>query len=85
MILGQITQATVIAILIVGILLVLGLIAFSNFIVLRAKTELGNFVVVLLGIVTALIGFLVSFPLYVGGVLGGLELLGALYYLRPSF
>jgi hypothetical protein len=66
--LAQITQVTVIAILIAATLLVIGLLVLIAIIILRADLKFGNFFVVALGIMAALIGFLVAFPLLVSGV-----------------
>jgi hypothetical protein len=65
---AQITQATVIWILIAATVLVIGLLVLIAIIAVRAKLEFGNFFVVALGIMAALIGFLVAFPLLVSGV-----------------
>ena len=66
----QITQATVIAILIVSTLLMISLLVLIGYIARKTERalEYGNFFVVTLGIVAALMGFLVSFPLLVGRV-----------------
>ena len=65
---AQITQATVIWILIAATLLVIGLLVLIAIIAVRADLKFGNFFVVALGIMAALIGFLVAFPLLVSGV-----------------
>ena len=71
----QIAQETVIAIIAASTLVVLALIWLISRFVDRTPTDkgkgpldYGNFFVVILGIMTALIGFLVSFPLVVSNV-----------------
>jgi hypothetical protein len=66
--LAQITQVTVIAILIAATLLVISLLVLIRAIILRGELEYGSFYVVALGIMAALVGFLVAFPLLVSGV-----------------
>lgn len=67
---SAISQGTVIAILIVSSLLAISLLVLIGFIALSKKQLLryGNFFVVTLALVTALIGFLVAFPLLVSNV-----------------
>jgi len=71
----QITQSTVIAILAASTVVVVALIALIAYFASRTPTDLeggplhfGNFFVVSLGILAALIGFLIAFPLVVSGV-----------------
>ena len=71
----QITQATVIAILAASTVVVVSLIALIAYFASRTPTNqeggplhFGNFFVVSLGILAALIGFLIAFPLVVSGV-----------------
>jgi hypothetical protein len=71
----QIIQATVIAILEASTVVVVSLIALIAYFALRTPTNqdggplhFGNFFVVSLGILAALIGFLIAFPLVVSGV-----------------
>lgn len=66
----QITQETVMAILIASTLIVIGLLALIGMFAWKTEKALdyGNFFVVTLGILTALVGFLVAFPLLVGRV-----------------
>ncbi len=70
----QITQATVIAILVSSTVVVVALIALIGYFASKTPEKeggplhFGNFFVVSLGIVTALIGFLIAFPLIVSGV-----------------
>src|SRR3712207_4605109 len=67
---SAITQGTVIAILIASSLLTIGLLVLIAIIALSTKQLLvhGNFFVVTVALVTALIGFLVAFPLLVSNV-----------------
>src|SRR5829696_5334195 len=65
---AQITQVTVIWILIAATVLVIGLLVLIGIIAVKAELKFGNFFVVALGIMAALIGFLVAFPLLVSGV-----------------
>ncbi len=71
----QITQATVIAILAASTVVVVALIALVGYFASKTPADqeggplhFGNFFVVSLGIITALIGFLVAFPLIISGV-----------------
>ena len=71
----QIIQATVIAILAASTVVVVSLIALIAYFASRTPTNqdggplhFGNFFVVSLGILAALIGFLIAFPLVVSGV-----------------
>jgi hypothetical protein len=71
----QITQATVIAILAASTVVVVALIALIAYFASRTPANqeggplaFGNFFVVSLGILAALIGFLIAFPLVVSGV-----------------
>lgn len=71
----QITQATVIAILAASTVVVVALIALIAYFASRTPAtqdggplHFGNFFVVSLGILAALIGFLIAFPLVVSGV-----------------
>src|SRR5215210_3820673 len=71
----QITQATVIAILASSTIVVVALIALVGYFASKTPADqeggplhFGNFFVVSLGIITALIGFLVAFPLIISGV-----------------
>lgn len=71
----QITQATVIAILAASTVVVVSLIALIAYFASRTPPNqeggplhFGNFFVVSLGILAALIGFLIAFPLVVSGV-----------------
>jgi hypothetical protein len=66
----QITQETVMAILIASTLIVICLLGLIGMFAWRTEKSLdyGNFFVVTLGILTALVGFLVAFPLLVGRV-----------------
>jgi hypothetical protein len=66
----KIAQTTVLAILIAATLAVLGLLSLIGIFAWRTQQALvyGNFFVVVLGILSALIGFLVAFPLLVSGV-----------------
>lgn len=66
----QITQETVMAILIASTLIVIGLLGLISVFAWKTEKALdyGNFFVVTLGILTALVGFLVAFPLLVGRV-----------------
>jgi len=67
---SQIPQRTVLALIIVAGLFVLGLLILLGMFVWRADDPMkyGNFFVVALGITTALMGFLVAFPLLISGV-----------------
>ncbi len=67
---AQITQETVMAILIASTLMVIGLLGLIGMFAWKTEKSLeyGNFFVVTLGILTALVGFLVAFPLLVGRV-----------------
>jgi len=67
---SQIPQRTVLALIIVAGLFVLGLLILLGMFVWRADDPMkyGNFFVVAIGITTALIGFLVAFPLLISGV-----------------
>lgn len=66
----QIAQETVLAILVASTLAVIGLLGLIGIFAWRTQQALvyGNFFVVVLGILTALIGYLVAFPLLVSGV-----------------
>jgi hypothetical protein len=71
----QISQSTVIAILAASTIVVVALIALIAYFASRTPTNLeggplhfGNFFVVSLGILAALIGFLIAFPLVISGV-----------------
>src|SRR5215210_3251171 len=71
----QITQATVIAILAASTVVVVSLVALIAYFASRtpanqegAPLAFGNFFVVSLGILAALVGFLIAFPLVVSGV-----------------
>ena len=71
----EITQATVIAILAASTVVVVALIALIAYFASRTPTNqeggplhFGNFFVVSLGIIAALVGFLIAFPLVVSGV-----------------
>lgn len=69
----QITQETVITLIIVSTIMVLGLLVLIGIFAVRTKAPegplvYGNFFVVALGAMTTLIGFLVAFPLLVSGV-----------------
>src|SRR5215208_3400511 len=65
---AQITPVTVIWILIAATLLVIGLLVLVAIIAVSADLQFGSFFVVALGIMSALIGFLVAFPLLISGV-----------------
>jgi len=65
---AQITQVTVIWILIAATVLVIGLLVLIGIIAVKAELKYGNFFVVVVGLMAALIGFLVAFPLLVSGV-----------------
>jgi hypothetical protein len=67
---SQIPQRTVLALIIVAGLFVLGLLILLGMFVWRADDPMkyGNFFVVAIGITTALMGFLVAFPLLISGV-----------------
>ena len=70
---SQIAQNTVITLVVVSTIMVLGLLALIGLFAWRTKGPegpllYGNFFVVSLGIMTALIGFLVAFPLLISGV-----------------
>jgi hypothetical protein len=81
----KIAQTTVLGILIASTLIVLGLLGLIGIFAWKTERSLeyGNFFVVVLGILTALIGFLVAFPLLVSGVFDDptqvLALLSALF------
>jgi uncharacterized protein YybS (DUF2232 family) len=66
----KISQATVLGILIASTLMVIGLLGLIGIFAWRTERALdyGSFFVVVLGILTALIGFLVAFPLLVSRV-----------------
>jgi hypothetical protein len=71
----HITQATVIAILAASTVVVVSLIALIGYFASRTPVDheggplhFGNFFVVSLGILAALVGFLIAFPLVVSGV-----------------
>jgi hypothetical protein len=71
----QISQPTVIAILAASTVVVVALIALIAYFASRTPTNqeggplhFGNFFVVSLGIIAALIGFLIAFPLVISGV-----------------
>jgi hypothetical protein len=66
----QITQSTVVAILLALTLVVAGQLGLIGIFAWRTREALiyGNFFVVDLGILTALIGYLVAFPLLVSGI-----------------
>ena len=71
----QITQATVIAIIVSATIVVVALLALIGYFASRTPEKqeggplhFGNFFVVALGIMTALIGFLIAFPLLISGV-----------------
>jgi len=66
----QITQTTVLALVLVSALFVIGLLVLLSVFLFREKEPLkyGNFFVVALGIMAALIGYLVAFPLIISGV-----------------
>lgn len=67
---AQISQGTVIAILAAATVLVLALLILLGIIVTRGQQVLryGSFLVVTLGIMSALVGFIIAFPLLVSGV-----------------
>jgi len=67
---AQITQTTVLALVIVSALFVIGLLVLLSVFLFREPEPLkyGNFFVVALGIMAALIGYLVAFPLIISGV-----------------
>jgi hypothetical protein len=67
---AQITQGTVMAILIASTLIVIGLLGLIGMFAWKTEKSLeyGNFFVVTLGILAALTGFLVAFPLLVSNV-----------------
>src|SRR5215204_5990514 len=81
----EITQTTVLGILIASTLIVIGLLGLIGIFAWRTERALdyGSFFVVVLGIMTALIGFLVAFPLLVSRVFDDptqvLALLSALF------
>lgn len=71
----QIAQATVIAIIVSATIVVVALLALIGYFASKTPEDqeggplhFGNFFVVALGIMTALIGFLVAFPLLISGV-----------------
>ena len=82
---SQISQATVIAILVESALFLIGLLVLIGIFAWRTENPLnyGNFFVVALGITTALFGFLLAFPLLVSGIFDDptqvLALLSALF------
>jgi membrane-bound ClpP family serine protease len=67
---SQIPQRTVQALIIVAGLFVLGLLILLGMFIWRVDEPMkyGNFFVVALGITTAIMGFLVAFPLLISGV-----------------
>lgn len=70
---AKIAQETVIMLVVVSTIMVLGLLALIGLFAWRTKVPegpllYGNFFVVSLGTITALIGFLVAFPLLISGV-----------------
>jgi hypothetical protein len=81
----KIAQTTVLGILIASTLIVIGLLGLIGIFAWKTERSLeyGNFFVVVLGILTSLIGFLVAFPLLVSGVFDDptqvLALLSALF------
>jgi hypothetical protein len=81
----KIAQTTVLGILIASTLIVLGLLGLIGIFAWKTdrSLEYGSFFVVVLGILTALVGFLVAFPLLVSGVFDDptqvLALLSALF------
>lgn len=81
----KIAQATVLGILVASTLIVIGLLGLIGIFAWKTERSLeyGNFFVVVLGILAALIGFLVAFPLLVSGVFDDptqvLALLSALF------
>jgi hypothetical protein len=81
----KIAQTTVLGILVASTLIVLGLLGLIGIFAWRTERSLeyGSFFVVVLGIIAALIGFLVAFPLLVSGVFDDptqvLALLSALF------
>src|SRR5215211_2603892 len=66
----RIAQGTVLAILVASTLIVIGLLGLIGIFAWKTEQalEYGNFFVVVLGILTALVGFLVAFPLLVSGI-----------------
>jgi hypothetical protein len=66
----QITQNTVLALVIVSALFVISLLVLLSIFLFRQPEPLkyGNFFVVALGIMASLIGYLVAFPLIISGV-----------------
>jgi len=66
----QITQPTVVALVVTSAVFVVGLMVLLGLFIWRAENplEYGSFFVVCLGITTALMGFLVTFPLIISGV-----------------
>jgi hypothetical protein len=71
----HITQATVIAIIVSATIVVVALLTLIGFFASKTPADqeggplhYGNFYVVALGIMTALIGFLIAFPLLISGV-----------------
>ena len=66
----RIAQTTVLAILVASTLIVIGLLGLIGIFAWKTEQalEYGNFFVVVLGILTALVGFLVAFPLLVSGI-----------------
>jgi Bacterial Ig-like domain len=81
----KIAQTTVLGILIASTLIVIGLLGLIGIFAWKTERSLeyGSFFVVVLGILTSLIGFLVAFPLLVSGVFDDptqvLALLSALF------
>src|SRR5215213_783417 len=81
----KIAQTTVLGILVASTLIVIGLLGLIGIFAWKTERSLeyGNFFVVVLCILTALIGFLVAFPLLVSGVFDDptqvLALLSALF------
>ena len=67
---SQLTQGTILALVIVAALFVIGLLVLLGLFLWRTKDPLryGNFFVVSLGITAALMGFLVAFPLLISDV-----------------
>src|ERR687886_593798 len=66
----KITQGTVLVLVTVSALFVIGLLVLLSIFLFRedAPLKYGNFFVVALGIMAALIGYLVAFPLIISGV-----------------
>lgn len=82
---SQLTQGTVLALIIVSALFVVGLLVLLGLFLWRTDDPLryGNFFVVSLGITAVLIGFLAAFPLLISGIFANptqvLALLSALF------